>query len=179
MSRYDSLSNVVQSASDSTVKTTSIFQEEYRYARVCLGKDHTSARNHAIDYHRQYTAREATDHWDDQKHLFEDERQTSALDLVLFNQLVQRLHDAGDEQERKFLYAVCRLEELDQYYNDQNLLRSVEILGDFEPEKIGDIVLWMGFKPRANGSSGKIPELRRKLAKLAESLWGRPNAVEA
>lgn len=177
MSRFDSLTNMENAGSDSSIKSTSIFQDNYRYARVCLGKDHTSARNFAIDYHRQHTSREMTDFWDDQKHTFEDENAVSQFDLVAFNQLVFKLWAASDVQGRQFLFSILRQQDLEQHLSQENLQRLDESIGDFSPEKMSEVVKFMQLPARANGSSGRIPALRKELAKLASSLWLDPQGA--
>jgi hypothetical protein len=153
-----------------TVRQMSVFQENYNYAKRVLGYTHIESKCYAIDYHRKFTARECTEHFDALTGGLEDES-VAAFDHVLFNELVAKLDSGSDQKQVQFLYLVIRQQDLERHLNKHNLLRCIEVCGTEEPEEVKDIARAMGFAVRANGSCNSMARYRRQLQGIVAAIF--------
>jgi hypothetical protein len=178
MPRYDTLhyspraNRSVDSGRDG-LDTTSTFLDNYQYARR-TGMTHVEAHHYAIDYHRKFTAREATDNWDDVKGSFMDEGSLDAIDQIAINetlgQIVRAIRieliPAMAEKMLRFLFLTLRKEDVDQHMNEALLLECVTNAGDCYPDEVKDIAAAMGFVIRPNGSCNSMTRYRKQLQEI-------------
>lgn len=154
-------------------ETTSTFLDNYQYA-VRIGGTHTEARNFAIDYHRKFTAREATDNWDAVKGSFEDEDVTSQYDSVLMNERITnivrgaRIELTAPMADKLIQWTMLlfRQHGIDQMMNEENLKLCIQYCGDENPDEVKDIARAMGFTIRPNGSCNSMTRYRKQLQEI-------------